>query len=139
MTTDFNNFDEALALFTSYYTEDGDDSRLLDAFLAVRNTCSEDSFKRILVLAEAVLNPRYDEFGAADSTAILRTLEITDDLDADVKCLLAAMQEADAAEYREAERQAAEITNPFRQAAVRLLTKFREPNLEQIKRELTCL
>jgi hypothetical protein len=49
------------------------------------------------------------------------------------------MQEADAAEYREAERQAAEITNPFRQAAVRLLTKFREPNLEQIKRELTCL
>jgi len=134
-----NDFEQARALFLSCFLENGDDSRMADAFLAVWNTCSVDAFNRLLVLADAVGDPRFDEYGAADALAILRHLEITDDLNADVEALLQAMKQEDDAARKQAERESAEINDPYRQAAIRLLTRFREPNIQQVMYELTEL
>jgi hypothetical protein len=134
-----NDFEQARALLLSFFVEDGDDSRLPEALMAVRETCSLDAFHRVLILADAVGDPRFGEFGAANALAILRRLEITDDLNADVDTLLEAMREEDAAAYKKVQQEAAEITDPYRQAAIRLMTKFRQPNVEQVERELQRL
>src|SRR6478735_1897819 len=111
-----NDFEQARALLLSYFVEDGDDSRLSEALMAVWNTCSADSFNRLLILAEAVGDPRFTEFGGADALAILRDLTITDDLTADVETLLEAMHVDDDAARKEAERNAAEINDTYKKA-----------------------
>jgi hypothetical protein len=136
---EIDQFEQARALFLSYFLENDDDSRMADAFLAVWNTCSVDAFNRLLVLADAVGDPRFDEYGVADALAILRRLEITDDVNADVETLLQAMKQEDDAARKQAERHAAKEADPYRRAAVRLLTNFRQPNIQQVMHELTKL
>jgi hypothetical protein len=138
-TNTLNDFGRARALILSFLLEDGDDSRLPEALMAVRETCSLDAFHRVLILADAAGDPRFGEFGAANALAILRDLTITDDANADKERLLEAMRTQDAAAYKEAEKEVAEINDPYRQAAIRLLTKFRQPNVEQVERELQRL
>jgi hypothetical protein len=134
-----NDFEQARALLLSYLEEDGDDTRMTSALLAVWNTCSTDSFNRLLIFAEAVGDPRFTEFGAADALSILRGMELSDNATADKERLLDAMRVEDAAAYRQAEQEAAEQGDPYRRAAIRLLTKFREPNIHQVMYELTKL
>lgn len=134
-----NDFEQARALLLSFFVEDGDDSRLPEALMAVRETCSLDAFHRVLILADAVGDPRFDEYGGADALSILRDLTITDDANADKERLIEAMRVEDAAARKQAEQEAAEINDPYRQAAIRLLTKFRSPNWAQVERELKRL
>lgn len=136
-TTD--DFDQAVALIASYFTEKDDDSELLNALVAVRITCTPDSLKRILILISAISDPRFDEYGAADSLAILRDMKITDELDADVEFLLESMRLADIAAFEHAQREYAEVTSPFRIAACRLLTKFGQPSYPQVQEALKNL
>jgi hypothetical protein len=133
-----NDFDTARLLALSHL-ENSDEKSLLDGLLAVRNTCSADSLNRILLLMEAVGDPRFDEYGAADAVAILRDLKLSDDLSQDVETFLSAMKEGDEAALLQAEKEAAEIANPFRQAAIRLLTQFGKPNYVQVQAELENL
>jgi hypothetical protein len=136
-----DDFDLARQLVLSYLTEDeyGEYERLVQALLAVRITCSRNSLRRILVLLTAVSDPRFDEYGAANVLPILRCLELTDDLQADVETLLENMRREDTAAYEQAQREYAEITSPFRQAAIRLLTKYGRPTYPDVERELNNL
>jgi hypothetical protein len=132
-----NDFEQARALLLSFFVEDGDDSRLPEALMAVRETCSLDAFHRVLILADAAGDPRF--FGAANVLALLRDLEITSDVKADAERLLSLIAEQDDAARKQAEQEAAEINDPYRQAAIRLMTKFRSPNWAQVERELQRL
>ena len=134
-----DDFDQARALILSYFNEDTDDARLPQALTAVRDTCGINAFHRVLVLAAAIGDPRFDEFGAADVLPLLRNLEISDDFSSDLERLLEAMRLEDGEAERAALREAAEELNPYRRAAIRLLKKFREPNIHQIMYELTKL
>ena len=134
-----NDFEQARALLLSFFVDDGDDSRLPEALMAVHETCSFDAFHRCLILADSVGDPRFAEFGAANALAILRDLAITDDANADKERLLEAMKEEDDNARKQAEQEAAEINDPYRQAAIRLMTKFRSPNWAQVERELQRL
>jgi hypothetical protein len=136
-TKTLNDFDQACALIASYHLENADDTRLPEIMAAIKETCGHAAFNKILVLLEAAGDPRF--FGAADVPALLRDLEITSDVKADAERLLSLIAEQDAAAYKQAEREAAEINDPYRQATIRLLTKFREPNIEQVMYELTNL
>src|SRR6185503_8581688 len=130
--TQSEDFELARQLLLWFFYEDDDESRMALSLLAVREKCSVAAFHRLLVLAEAVRDPRFDEYGAADVLPILRNMEITNDLNGDVERLLESMRLADIAAFEKAEREAASINDPFRRAAIRLLTKFRNPNLEQV-------
>lgn len=134
-----NQFEQAKALILSYIEEGTDDARLSEVLTAVRDTCGQDAFNRMLVLAAATKDYRYDQYGAADVLLLLRSLEITADFQSDVERLLESMRVENADAESTALREAAEETNPFRRAAVRLFTKFREPNIEQVMYELTKL
>jgi hypothetical protein len=133
-----NDFETARLLALSHLKEDGDNS-LVEALMAVRNTCSLNSLNRLLVLVTAVGDPRFDQYSAADAVAILRDLKLTDDLSQDVETFLSAMKEGDEAALLQAEKEAAEIGNPFRQAAIRLLTQFGKPTYVQVQAELDNL
>jgi hypothetical protein len=91
------------------------------------------------VLVTAVGDPRFDQYSAADAMAILRDLKLTDDLSQDVETFLSAMKEGDEAALLQAEKEAAEIANPFKQAAIRLVTRFGKPNYVQVQAELENL
>jgi hypothetical protein len=49
------------------------------------------------------------------------------------------MKQEDDAARKQAERDAAQEDDPYHRAAVRLLTNFREPNIQQVMHELTKL
>jgi hypothetical protein len=132
-----NDFETARLLALSHLEEDGDNS-LVEALMAVRNTCSLNSLNRLLVLVTAVGDPRFN-YGAADALVILRDLELSDDISQDVETFLSAMKEGDEAALLQAEKEAAEIANPFRQAAIRLLTQFGNPTYVQVQAELDNL
>lgn len=128
-------FEQARAIIASYALEGADDDRLTEVLMQVRDTCGADAFHRVLVLAAAVCDPRFEEYGAADALPILRDLTITNDVNADAEALLAAMQEEDKQALRKAEAEA----DPYHRAAVRLYRRFKEPNTEQVMRELARL
>jgi hypothetical protein len=133
------DFDQARALILSHHTEDAADDRLPRVLMQVREICGLDSFNRILVLAAAIEDHRYEEYGLADVLPLLSDLEVTADLRDDVERLLEAMRKEDAAVEAKARHEASELADPYRRAAVRLLRKFRSPTLEQALFELTRL
>jgi hypothetical protein len=137
-TNTLNDFDQARALILSYYM-DADDANLPEILMKVRETCSPGAFHRVLILAAAIDDPRFDRYGLADVLPLLRDLEITSDLLADVERLLDAMRQEDEAVEAEARLEAAKYADPFYRVAVRLLRKFRNPTLEQAMFELSRL
>lgn len=134
-----NDFTNAAALIASYAEEGADDTKLPEVLLQVREMYGAAVFNRLLVLMAAIEDPRYDRYGCADALPLLLSLNLTDDLNADVEALLEAMRLEDTSAYKQAEQEAAEINDPYRQAAIRLLTKFRSPNWAQVERELQQL
>lgn len=129
-----NDFDQARALFLSHAVEGAEDSQLPTILMQIRETCGPDAFNRILVLAAALDDARFDEYGCADVLPLLRDLTITDDLNADVGALLDEMRKEDEQAWREAHEEA----DPYHRAAVRLM-QFRNLNLAQVMRELERL
>ncbi len=133
-----HEFDQAVALLVSFYMEGSDDSRLPELFGTLRGLYPRQ-FEKVLVLANAIKDPLFDQYGLADPAPILRDFETTAGVAADTERFLNLMQEADAAVEKEALMKAAEELNPYRRAAIRLLTKFRHPNIEQVEYELKRL
>jgi len=134
-----DSLDQARALIASYALECAGDDQLPQILLQVRDICGANAFHRLLVLAAAVCDSRYQPYGCADVLPLLRKLTVTNDLKADVEALLDAMRRDDTAKLEAAQRTAAEIDDPYHRAAVRLLRKFRNPNLAQVMRELERL
>lgn len=106
VTNTLNQFNQAKALILAYVADGAEDSRLPEAILVIRPTCSADSLKK---------------------------------LNADVETLLEFMRKGEAADYQQDETATTEIENPFRQAAIRLLSEFPEPTYEQLQHELNNL
>jgi hypothetical protein len=134
-----HDFDQARTTFLSRIDDNADDDKLIEILINMCGTYSTTSINKLLVLAAAAGDPRFDEYGAANVLPILRSLELTDDLLADVETLLNAMRREDTAAYEQAQREYAEITSPFRQAAIRLLTKYGRPTYPDVERELNNL
>ena len=134
-----NDFTSAAALIASHAEEGTDDTKLPEVLLQVREMYGAAVFNRLLVLMAAIEDTRYDKYGCADVLPLLLSLRLTDDLGADVETLLQAMKQEDDAAYEQAARESAEEANPYRRAAIRLLTKFKEPNHVQVAWELEHL
>jgi hypothetical protein len=128
---------QALALLTSYFVEDENDSRFLEAMLSVRCLFAPDIFNRVLVLAQATPDSKF--VGGTNVLETLSDLELTDNVEADAERFLSILAEQSAEARLEEERKAAEQSNPFRLAAERLLAKFKQPNLAQVEWELAHL
>lgn len=105
-----DDFDLARGLVFSYYLENAEfgsvdaarfDARLPELFRLLRELCP-DGFHRILVLANAIKDERFEAAGLADVLPLIRSLQITDDVAADTEKLLAAMEQEDAAIWKAA-------------------------------------
>jgi len=93
--------DFAVGLFLSYIAEDPSDRRMTELFRLLHELHPKQ-FARILVLAAAIKDRRFDEYGLADAGQLLRTFEPTDDLRADVERFLELMQQEDELVEKEA-------------------------------------
>lgn len=116
--------DIAIGLVLSRYHIGVSDEELPKLFNLIHEVCP-DAHPYILVLAAAIQDARFDEYGLADAGQVLRTLKLTGNFRQDVESFLGLLKVADESALLEAQAEAAiRPDDEFRATAREFFDRF---------------